>query len=72
MNGAREVPLLAIEVRAQHQLGHAEHAVHGGADFVAHIGQKFRFGARREFGLVAGRYQTFLDVFLHRQLLGKP
>ncbi len=33
-------PLLRIEPGAEQQLRHAENAVHRGADFVAHVGQK--------------------------------
>ena len=34
----------AVERRVEQQLGHADHAIHGRADLVAHIGQKFRLG----------------------------
>jgi hypothetical protein len=37
--------LLAGERRIEQQPGHADHAVHGRANLVAHIGQEFRLGA---------------------------
>ena len=39
-----EFPLLALQGGFQQQARHADDAVHGGADFVAHGGQEFAFG----------------------------
>ena len=41
----------AIEAGVQQQLGHAEHAVHGGADLMAHVGEKPAFKLRGFAGL---------------------
>ncbi len=49
------VALLYRQRRAQQQLGHAQHAVHGGADFVADLCQELGLGG--DFG-VAGRQLT--------------
>ena len=49
------VPLYRTEIGVESQTGHADDAVHGRADFVAHIGQKFALGAAGRFGLFFGR-----------------
>src|SRR5215471_4738149 len=46
----RELALLCREASVQEQGRHADHAVHGRADFMAHVGQEFAFGRRRRFG----------------------
>jgi len=38
--------LFRVQIGFQQKVRHAENPVHRGADFVAHIGQKFRFGPR--------------------------
>ena len=48
-------PLLRLKVGAQHQICQTQHAVHGRADFVAHVGQKPAFGFARCFGQL-GRF----------------
>ena len=41
----------------ERQFGHADDAVHGGADFMAHVGQEFALGAVGGFGGFLGRGQ---------------
>ena len=43
----REPSLLRRELRAQEELGHPDHAVHGRADLVAHVRQELRLGLVR-------------------------
>ena len=38
--------LLPRQVRVEEKAGHAEHAVHRGADFMADVGDEFRFQPR--------------------------
>ena len=45
--------LLGAQIGFEQQPGHAEHAVHRGADLMAHRGQKAGLGAAGGFGLVA-------------------
>ncbi len=42
--------LLGVSSVSSSQFGHAHDAVHGGADFVAHVGQELAFGAAGRFG----------------------
>ena len=39
------VPLAGRELGLQRQMGHADDAVHGRTDFVAHVGEKIALGA---------------------------
>jgi hypothetical protein len=48
------IALGPVQIRLQQQLRHADHAVHGGADFVTHIGQKLRFGLDGELRALLG------------------
>ena len=50
------------EVRLQEQAGHADNAVHGRADFVAHVGEKFRLGAISCLGHFLGLEQLVLVI----------
>ena len=52
VDGLHIVALLHRQRRAQQQLGHAQHTVHGRADFVADLRQELGFGG--DFG-IAGR-----------------
>ena len=45
MDDIGEVPLPRVERGAQQQLGHAQHAIHGRADLVAHVGEELRLRA---------------------------
>ncbi len=49
--------LLAFQPGLQQQFHQAEHAVHRGADLVAHRGQEAVLGAQRGFGRLPGRHQ---------------
>ncbi len=52
-DGLDVVALFGREFRAEQQVGHADHAVHGRADFMAHDREKFRACAHGGFGRVA-------------------
>uniref|UniRef100_A0A8W7PSR1 Chemotaxis methyl-accepting receptor HlyB-like 4HB MCP domain-containing protein n=1 Tax=Anopheles coluzzii TaxID=1518534 RepID=A0A8W7PSR1_ANOCL len=60
LNGADAVFLLRIERRHGQQFQHAQHAVHRGADFMAHGGQERTLGTIGGIGLVAGHAQLEL------------
>ena len=67
-----DVEILALLVREgglQGQLGHAHDAVHGGADFVAHVGQEIALGP---VGLLGGILRNPQLVFRSAQLGGSP
>ena len=50
-----DIELLFIrQIGVGHQFCHADHAVHGGANLMAHIGEKGAFGAVGAFSLLAG------------------
>ncbi len=51
---AGEAVLLGRQGRAQEQLGHADHAVEGRADLVAHVGQELALGGAGGLGRLAG------------------
>ena len=42
------------ELGVQRQFGHADHAIHRRADFVAHVGEEFALGAAGRFGFLFG------------------
>ena len=52
----------AFERRGQRQFGHADDAVHGRADFVAHRGQELALGAVGRFGRVLGDSQLLFGL----------
>ena len=64
------VPLLRREVGIQGQIGHAHDAVHGRADFVAHIGQENAFGGIGRLCLVLGLAQHALVQAMFRDVVG--
>ena len=43
-----------IEIGIHQQLGHPEHAIHRGSNFVTHGGQKFALGLARLLGGLLG------------------
>jgi hypothetical protein len=53
--------LRARQVFAFERLRHAEHAVEGRADLVAHVGEELRLGAGGRFGRFLRRAEFFLD-----------
>ena len=69
----RQVFLLRRSVLGVHgQLGHAHNAVHGGANFMAHVRQEFTTHAVVLFGLFLGLDQHSLGVFDGRKILHHP
>ena len=73
----RVLGLLGIQGGGFQQLQHAEHAVHGGAQFMAHHGQEVRFGTVGRLRFLTGQGQLAnADLLLavgggqcHRQLV---
>ena len=51
------------QFRVEHQFRHADDAVHGRADFVAHVGQEFALGPVGGFGRFLGPLQFRLQPF---------
>ena len=62
--------LVRSQVCLQQQLDHANDAVHGGADFVAHVGQEAALGAIGGLGAFAGVDQLGLVAFSFGDFLG--
>jgi hypothetical protein len=63
--GLDQTQVLALfggEVRLQGELGHAEDAVHGRADFVAHIRQELALGLARRLRCLLGPLQFLFGV----------
>ena len=55
LDGLHQIPLLIAHSRFQQQAGHAEDAVEGGADLMAHVRQELAFRLFRRFGVSACR-----------------
>ena len=55
------LPLLGGQLGVQGQLGHAEDAVHGRADLVAHVGQELALGAVGGLGGLLALAQRLVD-----------
>jgi len=49
--------LHGTEVEVEEEPGHADHAVHGRADFVAHVGEEFALGLAGDLGGLLGGAQ---------------
>ena len=62
LDDAHIVPLLVVERSMQHQLGHAQHAVHGRANLVAHGGQESALGLVGAFGRLLRGQQLFFGL----------
>lgn len=63
--------LFGAEIGLKQEAGHGDDAVHRGADFVAHVGQEFGFGAGGLLGGEAGGVQLLVgEVDLVLQALG--
>src|SRR5690242_7235875 len=45
LHHAEIFPLLERQVRIESEFSHANNAIHGGADFMAHVGEKLRLGS---------------------------
>jgi hypothetical protein len=56
----KEFALAVVEGGFEGEFGHADDRVHGGADLVAHIGDKLAFGL---VGRLGGRQRLFEVVF---------
>ena len=75
-DGAGKLLLTRVEGRIQQQVGHPQHGVHGGANLMAHHGQKVALGAIggvRLFGhnVGSGRGLFEFEVGLPKFLLGQ-
>ena len=72
------LPLVPRQRRVQHELGHAEDGVHGGADLVADVGQELVLGPVRRLRRLLGLPQRLLgslliiDVDARPEPLGDP
>ena len=62
--------LLGREIAVHHQFCHAENAVHGRANFVAHRRQERAFGFAGRFGGFLGALQFDLGLFSLRDVYG--
>ena len=69
LNLAQKVTLGAGQLRLQHQVREADDGIHGGADFVAHIGQKVGLDARCVLCRQLGVEQLGLGLFLQTDVL---
>ena len=67
INGVHETMLLVSQGRFEQQPRHGDDAVHGGADFVAHVGEELRLGAGGRLGGDAGGQQ--LPIGLRQVIL---
>src|SRR5271157_1872494 len=66
------MPLLRLEFRVQGQIEHAEDAVHGGADLVAHAGQKLALGPAGRLRRLLCLAQRLLNSFLIIDVDARP
>ncbi len=66
-----EQALFFGQVRFVQQVGHADNAVHRGADFVAHVGQKGGFRLIRGLGPALGTAQLSLGLFQGGHVVGQ-
>ena len=62
------VALLGIERGFEEQAGHADDAVHGRADLVAHRGEEFRLGPRGVVGFLLRTAQVILGLHARRDV----
>ena len=57
LDDVQALALVRRQLGIEYLLGHSQDAVHGRANFVTHIGQKFALGAIGGFGAVPGQHQ---------------
>ena len=57
LHGVQILPLFVCNHSVQHEFRHAEQAVHGSADLMAHVGQEFALGAAGGFGGFLGLFE---------------
>ncbi len=69
-DGFRVIALLGVQRRGQQEVGHADHAVHRGADFVAHVGQEVALGDAGGFRRGAGIVELFVGAHALDQAAG--
>ena len=69
-HGVRVGALFGRHLRVEQETRHADDAVHGRADFVAHGGQEHRLRAVGVFGFVAGFAQRGFEFFLFGDVAG--
>ena len=62
-DGLQRLTLITCEGRIKHQFGHADDAVHRGANLVTHVGEKFALGATARLGGILGVVQRVFDQF---------
>ncbi|OQB98098.1 MAG: hypothetical protein BWX80_04070 [Candidatus Hydrogenedentes bacterium ADurb.Bin101] len=72
-DGFQKIPLFRGHVGVAEQIGHTDYGIHGGADFVGHVGEEGALGA---VGLFSGRlglfqfFQAFLEFMVRfKQML---
>ena len=68
----REVALLSVERRGKEEIRHADHAVHGRADLVAHVGEEGALGAIRGLRGVLRSLECELDLVAAGNLVLEP
>ena len=56
LNGLGKLALLFSEIGIQQQRGHADDAVHGCSNLMAHVGQKLAFGDAGRFCCILGPF----------------
>ncbi|MNF65956.1 hypothetical protein D3C84_477390 [compost metagenome] len=66
---AHVVELLRVEPGLQGEVGHAEDGVHGGADLVAHVGEKIALGPGRALRQFIGLFQLLILGLHHGEQL---
>ena len=64
--------LRRIQRSALEQVGHAEHRIERGADFMAHVGQKFTLRLAGQLRLILGPIELRLGDLQRRNILGDP
>ena len=64
-------PLFSLQRLLQQQLGKTEHAIHGRAYLVAHVGEELRFCMRGIFRVPAGPHKLQLQLDAGRNVAGR-
>ena len=63
----RSAPLFRRQFRFEHHLSQSQHSIHGRANLMAHVGQKFALQARSFFGSLPGLLELHF-LFLIREV----
>jgi hypothetical protein len=61
--------LVFVQWRVEHEFGHAEDGIHGGADLVAHVGQELILGAVSRLRRLLRLAQRFVQPLALRDVL---